>query len=147
LQNLHREEGDTLAKVRAVMTGDLVEVAKHGPVMKVLGSIESALLCAEPGNQFFDGDWSGQESRGAAWLCGETWKRDAWEERDRTGKLEAEPYYQLGIKCGIAPELARDFGKALDLACQYGSGVKRVKQQLIKTLNPSPNLDYERFVR
>src|SRR5215472_3597459 len=34
LQNLHREEGDTLAKVRAVMTGDLVEVAKHGPVMK-----------------------------------------------------------------------------------------------------------------
>jgi DNA polymerase len=147
LQNLHREEGDTLAKVLAVMTGDLAEVAKFGPVMQVLGSIESALICAEPGNQFFDGDWSGQESRGGAWLCGEIWKRDAWEERDHTGKREIEPYYQLGIKCGIIPELARDFGKALDLACQYGSGVARVKKQLIKTLNLSPDLDYTRFVQ
>ena len=147
LQNLQRENGDTLAKVNAVLNGDLAEIAKFGPPLKVLGEIERALICAEPGKQLFIGDWSGQESRGLAYLVGEEWKRDAWENFDNTGKPEDDPYYQLGIKCGMPPEIARAFGKALDLACGYGSGPERVRQQILKTLTLPADTNFERFVQ
>jgi DNA polymerase len=147
LQNLQREEGDTLAKVKAVLSGDLAKVAAFGPVLQVLGTIDRALPCAAPGKRLFMGDWSGQESRGLAWIAGEQWKCDGWATFDRTGKLEDEPYYQLGIKCGRPPEIARAFGKALDLAGGYGSGGERVRTQMLKSLDLPADANFEHFVQ
>jgi hypothetical protein len=150
LQNLHREAaaGDTALAVTAILTGDLAAVASLGPVMQVLSETEQALLVAGEGNRFFDGDWSGQESRIGAWLCGAIWKRDAWEESDRSSKPEDQPYFQIGAKCDLPPGVSvRDFGKALDLACQYGSGAERVKRQMLKTLDLPADFDFERCVQ
>jgi hypothetical protein len=146
LQNLQREDGDTLAKVKAVLSGDLVEVAKFGPALQVLGSIERALICAELGKRFCLADWSGQESRGLAYIAGEQWKCDAWDKADHSNKPEDQPYYLLGIKCGMRPDIARAFGKALDFACGYGSGPARVRQQILKSFPELADADFERFV-
>jgi hypothetical protein len=146
LQNLQREDGDTLAKVKAVLSGDLTEVAKFGPALQVLSSIERALICAELGKRFCLADWSGQESRGLAYIAAEQWKCEAWDKADRTGKPEDQPYYLLGIKCGMRSDIARAFGKALDLACGYGSGPDRVRQQILKSFPELADADFERFV-
>jgi DNA polymerase len=91
--------------------------------LSILGEISRALIQAAPGKELFIADFSGVESRGAAWICGEDWKVDAWREFDRTHDPRLEPYFKIGHETfGFTDTVARERGKVGDLAFTYGGG-------------------------
>jgi RecA-family ATPase len=125
LQNLKKPNGaDIDALIKLVLTGDTVQVRAAGlEPMNVVGDLTRAMICAAPGHRFLIGDFSGIESRVLAWLAGQTDKIQLWINSDRSGTLEHDVYYQLGLKLGFPPENARALGKICDLAFGYMGGV------------------------
>jgi DNA polymerase len=142
--NLQREDGDTAVKVAAIMTGDLAAVAELGPVMKVIGTSERAVICAPPPGRLGKGDLASIESRVLAHLAGEQWKVDGWAKSDRTGLLEDDLYYQMGQRCGLPEAVARERGKVIDLAFGFQGGVNAYKRKQAVD-DPATDLDVERF--
>jgi hypothetical protein len=146
LQNLHREEGDTLAMVRAITSGDAAKVAAFGPILKVLASCERALIAAEPGKRFFIVDFSSIEYREIAFLAGDDRVLAAFDVFDRTGL--GDPYLEFGIECVGDIPIARDVGKGIILGCIFGSGAGRLRDELLKRIpDLDPDADFERFVK
>jgi DNA polymerase len=127
VQNLKRPEiDDPGAAIEIVATGELEAVRRtypEKPVLEIIGDISRALPCAPPSRQFLCADFSGIESRLAAWLAGERSKVEAWARFDATGDPQNDPYYRFGTdRLGLPPELARKAGKVGDLAFSYMGG-------------------------
>jgi DNA polymerase len=125
VHNFPRQTVDDLDPlIEAVSAGDIEHVRQACalPPMEVVSAIMRAVICAAPGHRFVIGDFSGIESRVLAWLAGQTDKLELWANFDRTGALEDDPYYRLGIKYGFPPEQARALGKICDLAFGYMGG-------------------------
>jgi DNA polymerase len=108
-----------------IRSGDYTELRKRcrNP-LATIGEASRALITAAPGHRLYIADFSGIESRGAAWLCNETTKVAEWAAFDRSGKPEDDPYYKLGKEVLLLlPETARTIGKTADLAFAYGGGI------------------------
>ncbi len=119
VQNLKRPDGleDPAGALELVMTGDIERVREKYPEpLAVIGSVVRGLICAGPGMRFIAADFSGIESRNAAWLAGETWKIEQWRKFDETGDPNDEPYLILGRRFGVPENKARLIGKITDLA-------------------------------
>ena len=123
LQNIHKETEDTAARVAAILTGDITAVSKFGPPLQVIGECLRAAICAAPGHHLLIGDFSGIESRVAAWLASEPGKLALWAKFDLTQSDDDHPYLTLGRATGVPEGAARDLGKTLDLAFQFGGGI------------------------
>jgi DNA polymerase len=146
LQNLHRAEGDTLAKTRAIMSGDAAKVAAFGPILKTLAECERALIAARPGNRFLIVDFSSIEYREIAFLAGDDRVLTAFNVFDRTG--QGDPYLEFGVECVGDIPIARDVGKGIILGCIFGSGAERLRNELLKRIPElDPDADFERFVK
>jgi hypothetical protein len=141
LQNLHREEGDMAGKVRAVLSGDVAQIATFGPVRKVIASCARALVAAPPGYRLFIIDFSSIEYIDVAWLAGEQHVLDAFSQ----GK---DPYLAFGIECVGNVPYARDFGKAVILPRIYGVGEGRLRESLQEKFpDLSPDIDVWQFIK
>jgi hypothetical protein len=140
LQNLHRESGDTLAKVKAIMTGDIAQVASFGPVRKVLATCERALVAAPPSHQFFIIDFTSIEYVTVAWLAGERHVLKAFENgRDL--------YLEFGRECVGDVAYARDVGKGVILPRIFGVGEERLRKSLLENIpDLNPDIDVRRFI-
>jgi DNA polymerase len=148
LQNLKKPNGaDMDALIALVSTSDIEQIraAKLEPV-SVIGDLTRAMICAAPGHRFIIGDFSGIESRVLAWLAGQTDKLELWANFDRTGELEDDVYYRLGLKFGFtpergyAPEQTRALGKICDLAFGYMGG-----EGAWRNLSPDDDLTAEQI--
>jgi DNA polymerase len=130
LQNLKKPNGaDMDALIALVSTGDFEQVrASNLEPVSAVGDLTRAMIAAAPGHRFLIGDFSGIESRVLAWLAGQTDKLELWVNFDRTGRLEDDVYYRLGLKFGFtsergyASEQTRALGKICDLAFGYMGG-------------------------
>jgi putative DNA primase/helicase len=91
--------------------------------MSLIGDITRALICAAPGHRLIAADFSGIESRVAAWLSGQQSKLDLWTKFDSTQDPNEDPYFVLGRQLGQSPENARTIGKTADLAFGYMGSV------------------------
>src|SRR5262249_17721110 len=86
LHNLRKPRiADIPAAIATAQTGDSTLLReRYANPLSTLGEISRALIQAAPDKEFFIADFSGIESRGAAWICNEQWKVEAWREFDRT---------------------------------------------------------------
>jgi DNA polymerase len=125
LQNLKRPTVENIENaIEAVATGDLNHLRKHySQPMSVIGDITRALISAAPGHRLIAADFSGIESRVTAWLSGQQTKLDQWTKFDSTQNPDDDPYFTLGLNCGLPREKARSIGKTADLAFGYMGGV------------------------
>jgi DNA polymerase len=109
--------------IATVQTGDFALLReRYANPLSTLGEISRALMQAKPGSELFIADFSGIESRGAAWICGEQWKVDAWGAFDCSQTPHDEPYYRIGRTFGFTENVARERGKVGDLAFGYQGG-------------------------
>ena len=128
-QNLKKPETKDLdAAIDAILTGDMAKVRELGAPLTVAGDVSRAIISAAPGHALIGGDFSAIESRILAWLAGEKWKLRNYEDYDRTGNPEFEPYCIMAsraLKRQVTPEdeVGRNFGKTYDLAFGFGGGL------------------------
>ena len=77
---------------------------------------------AQPGFKFAVADFSAIECRVVAWLAGEKWVLDAFENNEDIYCVTAEKMFHVPVKKhGINGEL-RQKGKQCTLSCSYGGG-------------------------
>ena len=126
LQNLRKPRiPDIPTAIATAQTGSFELMrARYANPLSTLGEISRALIQAAPGKELFIADFSGVESRGAAWVCGESWKVEAWREFDRTRDPRLEPYFKIGHETfGFAETVARERGKTGDLSFGYQGAI------------------------
>jgi DNA polymerase bacteriophage-type len=125
VQNLKRPDAleDVAGALEAVASGRIDHIRKYGEPLAVIGAVVRALISAAPGCRLIAADFSGIESRIAAWLAGETWKTEQWAKFDRTKDPNDEPYLIIGRMLGILEAKARPVGKVADLAFGFMGGL------------------------
>src|SRR6516162_7982325 len=106
----------------------MAKVRELGAPLTVAGDVSRAVISAAPGHALIGGDFSAIESRILAWSAGEKWKLRNYEDYDRTGNAEFEPYCIMAsraLKRQVTPEdeAGRNFGKTYDLAFGFGGGL------------------------
>jgi hypothetical protein len=106
--------------IAAVKTGDLARLHASYPdnPLAIVGDVARGALCAAPGHELVDADFSGIEARVTAWLAGEQSALVQWAKFDETGLPEDEPYHIDGKAAG----LDRDEGKVFNLAFGFAGG-------------------------
>jgi DNA polymerase len=109
--------------IERVRAGDLTQLQAHyaQPPLEIVGDIGRAIICAPPGKRLICGDFSGIESIVTAELAGQRDKVELWRRFIEAGG--PDPYLELGTRCGVPEEQARDIGKRCDLAFGFGGGL------------------------
>src|SRR5262249_16320104 len=123
LHNVKREGENIAEKFAAVCSGDPKQVRQFGPIMEVIGDALRAVPCARPEFRYLGMDYSGIESCVLAALVGERWKVEQWKKFFRTRDPHDDPYFIIGKWLGFADDIARDYGKIVDLAFGYGGSI------------------------
>ena len=80
-----------------------------------------------------------------AWLADETDKLAQWEAYDQTGAAADDPYFRLGKSFGLADNIARKFGKVIDLAFGFQGGAKAAMTRFAEIDATIPLLQVEDF--
>jgi DNA polymerase len=128
-QNLKKPKTKNIdVAVDAIRNGDLERLRRIGAPLAIAGDVSRNMIIAPPGHVLIGADFSAIESRGLAWLAGETWKLDTYRQFDETGDPKLEPYCVTASKIlrrGVTPEdeSARAVGKVCDLAFGFGGGL------------------------
>ena len=76
----------------------------------------------EPKYEALDGDYNAVEGRIGAWIANETLILEAWRRGDDLYKRAAAFVENVSEKDIQNPSPERDFGKVVELACQFGLG-------------------------
>ena len=104
----------------AIKSGSWRQVRLHGDVMDILSSSVRGVAYSGVDKDFLDADFSNIEGRVLAWIAGEQWKIEAFEEFD---KGIGEDLYILayarafGIETSDVDDAKRQVGKVMELAC------------------------------
>jgi DNA polymerase len=126
LHNLRRNDAEYPASlIDALIAGDHAELARFGNPLGVAAELSRAALCAKPGYALICADLGAIESRVLAWLAGEQWKLDAYQQYDATGDKTLEPYRVTAARMlrkdvGAIASGERQMGKAAELAAGFG---------------------------
>ena len=146
LHNLKRNDnGLPFATVDAVLVEDRNCLASYGEPLAVLGDIARALVCAGPGRTLMAADFGAIESRTLAWLADEIWKLQAYEEYDRTGDKNIEPYRVIAGRmlhkssADITP-VERQIGKCAELASGFGGSIGAWRRILPSDTRSDPEI-------
>lgn len=115
----------------------------YGPPMQQISSCLRSFFVAPPGKKLIAGDFSGVESRCAAWFVNEAWKIRAFTDSDAKkgpGVYELTASKTLGIPVeSIGPySVERQIGKVEELAFQYQGGVAAARKFLPPRLKDTP---------
>jgi DNA polymerase len=131
LHGLSRNDAEYPATlIDALLAGNYAELARYGDLLKVAGQLERAALCAAEGHTLICGDLNAIEGRITAWVAGEKWKLQAFQDYDKSGNKDLEPYrvfaHRLLRKSTAVSAITaaeRQLGKCGELACGFGGGV------------------------
>jgi hypothetical protein len=123
VHNFKRETTDTERKFAAAMSGDIEQARALGAPIEVCGDITRAVIGAPPGSRLLVGDFSGIESRVAAWIAGEPGKLAQWQQFDRSQDKADHPYSSIAAVLGFTGADAYDKGKRADLAFGFQGGI------------------------
>jgi DNA polymerase len=126
VQNLQKNHFEDIEKARADYMSEKAPVTMH--YLSDIGGLVRTTLVPEENSIFSDTDYSSIEARVIAWIAGEKWVLDAFNEgRDIYSETASRIYSLIKNepvtveKDGINAEL-RDVGKVATLSCQYGGG-------------------------
>ena len=122
LQNLPQNHISTLEEARELVRMgcfDMVE-SIYGNTPDILSQLIRTMLIPKEGCQFIIADFSAIEARVLAWLAGEQWRLDAFQNGADIYCASATQMFGVPVvKHGINGEL-RQKGKVAELACGYG---------------------------
>ena len=125
LQNLpqnHLEDLDVAREIVADGDGETLELL-YPNVQGTLSELIRTALIPEEGHRFIVADYSAIEARVLAWLCGEQWRLDVFEQGGDIYCASASQMFKVPVeKHGINGHL-RQKGKVAVLACGYQGGV------------------------
>lgn len=130
LQNLPRGHlsGDTLDDARAFARKGDAEALRmlYGDVQDALKSLVRTVLVPREGRVFAVSDFSAIEARVLAWLAGERWALDVFED---DGKVyEATASRMFGVPVSRVDKALRQRGKVATLALGYQGGPKALER-------------------
>ena len=131
LHGLSRNDAEYPATlIDALMAGNYAELARYGDLLKVIGRLERAALRAGNEHELHSVDLNAVESRVTAWVAGEKWKLQVFQDYDKSGNKDLEPYrvfaHRLLRKSTAVSAITaaeRQLGKCGELACGFGGGV------------------------
>ena len=132
LHGLSRNDAEYPATlIDALVAGDYAELARYGDLLKVVGQLERATLCAADGHELICADINAVESRVTAWVSGETWKLQAFKRYDESGGDKSLDLYRVlahrilnkNSPVGEISAAERQLGKCAELACGFGGSV------------------------
>lgn len=124
LQNLPQNAMPDIAEAREVVkAGNYVNFyALYDKPSKVLSELIRTALIPEEGDRFIVADFSAIEARVIAWLAGEQWRLDTFEQGGDIYCASASQMFGVPVvKHGVNGEL-RQKGKVAELALGYGGG-------------------------
>ena len=128
-QNLKKSETKELdAAIDAILAEDIERVRTLGAPLSIVGDVSRSMICAAPGHMLIGADFSAIESRVLAWIAGETWKANTYQQYDATQDSSLEPYCVTAsriLRRPVTPEdeAGRAIGKTCDLAFGYAGGL------------------------
>ena len=129
LQNLpqnHLGGIDTVREIVRAKDLDTLELL-YDSVPDVLSQLIRTAFIAKPGHTFLVSDYAAIEARVIAYLAGEKWRLDVFEQGGDIYCSSASQMFKVPvIKHGINGHL-RQKGKVAELACGYGGGVAALK--------------------
>ena len=122
LQNLPQNHISTLDEARELIklgVFDMVE-SIYGNTPDILSQLIRTMLVPKEGCEFIIADFSAIEARVLAWLAGEQWRIDAFNNGEDIYCASASQMFGVPVvKHGVNGEL-RQKGKVAELACGYG---------------------------
>ena len=122
LQNLPQNHISTLDEARELIklgAFDMVE-SIYGNTPDILSQLIRTMLVPKEGCEFIIADFSAIEARVLAWLAGEQWRIDAFNNGEDIYCASASQMFGVPVvKHGVNGEL-RQKGKVAELACGYG---------------------------
>lgn len=124
LQNLRRNDLPDLDEARELVREGQKEAltALYEDIPDTLSQLVRIAFVAKPGFKFAVADFSAIECRVVAWLAGEKWVLDAFENNEDIYCVTAEKMFHVPVKKhGVNGEL-RQKGKQCTLSCSYGGG-------------------------
>lgn len=119
LQNLTRNDMPDLDEARAIVRNGDIETLEllYDDTPDVLSQLIRTAFIPSQGKRFFVADFSAIEARVSAWLAGETWKSEAFNNNEDIYCKTASKMFKVPVvKHGINGEL-RQKGKIAELAC------------------------------
>lgn len=128
-QNLPQNHMEDLDEARQLVRGGHYTALKalYDGVSQPLSELIRTALIPEPGHQFLVADFSAIEARVIAWMAGERWRLDAFQEgADIYCASASQAFHVPVVKHGINGHL-RQKGKIMELACGYGGGIGAMK--------------------
>ena len=122
---------------------DWIQVG-YGPPMTMISQCTRSFFIAPPGKVLIAGDFSGVESRGAAWMSGEAWKIKAFTDADakrgpEVYKLSASKFLGIPVESIADDSVERQVGKVGELAFQYQGGIAAARKFLPARLKGTPD--------
>ena len=129
LQNLAKNTMEDLDVAREIVAdgdGETLELL-YPNVQGTLSELIRTALIPEEGHRFIVADYSAIEARVLAWLCGEQWRLDVFENGGDIYCASASQMFKVPVeKHGINGHL-RQKGKVAELALGYGGNIGALK--------------------
>ena len=128
-QNLPQNHMDTLGAARALVRKGHYETLKalYGGITSPLSELIRTAIIPEDGCQIMVADFSAIEARVIAWIAGEQWRLDVFQNGGDIYCASASQMFHVPVeKHGVNGEL-RQKGKIAELALGYGGGVNALK--------------------
>ncbi len=129
VQNLPQNHLEPLEEARQLIRNEDLDatMAKFGGVSNVLSELIRTAFIPKEGHRFIVSDFSAIEARVLAWLAGEEWRLELFENGGDIYCMSASKMFGVPVeKNGVNKEL-RQKGKIAELACGYGGGVNALK--------------------
>ncbi len=129
LQNLPQNHIPDLAEARGLLlSGDMDALnLLYEDIPDTLSQLVRTAFIPRQGYKFIVADFSAIEARVIAWLAGETWRMQAFENGEDIYCASAARIYGVPVeKHGVNGHL-RQKGKVAELACGYGGSVGAMK--------------------
>ena len=89
-------------------------------------NLRQVFTASDPNGFLLVGDFKSVESRGLAWLAGEEWKLDAYDQGQDLYKVLASKIY--GVPYDSVDKTQRQTGKVGELSCGYAAGSGAVQE-------------------
>lgn len=125
LQNLPQNHLPDLAEARSLVRAGDAEAVKllYNSTSNTLSELIRTALVPEPGHRFIVSDFSAIEARVIAWISGEQWRLDVFENGGDIYCASASQMFHVPVEKHGENAHLRQKGKVAELALGYGGGV------------------------